>query len=154
MVKSQESQGMLYLIGGFKLAKGLLLVALGVGALKLLGQDAGNTLTRLAELLKFDPGNKWFQAATAKLGQLYPKLSQVAAGSFCYGAVFCVEGVGLILRKRWAEWLTVITTGSFIPFEIFEIVKHHSAAKIAILALNVAILIYLIVRLRRELKPA
>lgn len=141
---------MLRSIGGFKLAKGLLLVALGAGALKLLGQDAGVALTRLAELLNFDPGSKWFQAATQKLGQLYPKLSMVAVGSFCYGVVFNVEGVGLILQKRWAEWVTVVTTGSFIPFEIFEIVKHHSAAKLAVLALNVAILIYLIVRLRRE----
>ena len=60
------------------------------------------------------------------------------------------EGVGLILAKPWAEWLTVIVTGSFIPIEIYELGKHFTVTKIIVLVLNIAIFIYLIMRLRRE----
>ncbi|MCA1665112.1 MAG: DUF2127 domain-containing protein, partial [Myxococcales bacterium] len=66
--------------------------------------------------------------------------------------VFLVEGVGLLLVKRWAEWLTVIVTTSFIPLEIWKIVHHTTAPAIATLVLNIAIVIYLAVRLAIERK--
>ncbi len=54
----------------------------------------------------------------------------------------------MILRKRWAEYLTVITTALLLPLEVYEIARgHHLAVKIIILVLNVAILLYLIGRL-------
>lgn len=64
--------------------------------------------------------------------------------------MFLVEGVGLLLVKRWAEWLTVIVTTSFIPLEIWKLVRHSSAPAIVTLALNVAIAAYLAVRLALE----
>src|SRR5262249_47735664 len=50
---------------------------------------------------------------------------------------------GLLLKKRWAEWLTVLVTASFVPFEVYEIAQRGGAAKIAALVLNVAIVAYL-----------
>jgi uncharacterized membrane protein (DUF2068 family) len=55
-----------------------------------------------------------------------------------------VEGVGLLKKRRWAEWLTVGVTASFIPLEIYEIVRRLSPGKIAALVLNLGILIYLL----------
>ena len=43
------------------------------------------------------------------------------AGAFAYAIVFSVEGIGLLLGSRWAEWLTVVSTGLLIPFEIYEV---------------------------------
>jgi uncharacterized membrane protein (DUF2068 family) len=60
------------------------------------------------------------------------------------------EGIGLLLRKRWAEYFTIITTGGLVPLEIYEIARHVTAAKIVVLALNVAIVVYLVVRVREE----
>jgi hypothetical protein len=57
---------------------------------------------------------------------------------------------GLWLRRRWAEYLTVIVTGSFIPLEIYEIVEHFTVLRVVVLAVNVAIVIYLVLDLRRE----
>ena len=45
----------------------------------------------------------------------------------------------------WAEWLTVILTGLFIPVEVYEVLHHNTAAKTAVLILNVAIVAYLVV---------
>jgi uncharacterized membrane protein (DUF2068 family) len=108
------------------------------------------TLTNLVQHLSVDPGSRYFQALISKLDDVSPKLPLVVIGTLFYGALFCVEGVGLLMMKRWAEYLTVIATCSFIPLEVYEIIKHENAVKIVVLVLNVVIAVYLIVRLRRE----
>ena len=50
------------------------------------------------------------------------------------------------MRKVWAEYLTIIITGSFIPLEIYEMVEHRSMVKGMVIVLNVAIVIYLVLR--------
>jgi hypothetical protein len=47
------------------------------------------------------------------------------------GLLEIVEGVGLWLRKRWAEWLTVIATSLLVPFEIYELIHRPSPLKAA-----------------------
>lgn len=69
-----------------------------------------------------------------------------------YAGVFTVEGVGLVLRKHWAEWLTVIVTGSFVPLEIYELVHRPGWGKVVALAVNLAIVGYLVVRIRQRRK--
>jgi uncharacterized membrane protein (DUF2068 family) len=54
------------------------------------------------------------------------------------------------LRKRWGEWLTVIITSSLVPIELYEIYRHSSYVKLVVLALNVAIVIYLIYHIRSQ----
>ena len=59
------------------------------------------------------------------------------------------EGTGLLLRKRWAEYFTIITTGGLIPLELYELSRHVTAVKIAVLIVNVAIVAYLVARVRK-----
>ncbi|MGN6228478.1 MAG: DUF2127 domain-containing protein [Dyella sp.] len=63
--------------------------------------------------------------------------------AIAYAALFITEGVGLWLRKHWAEWFTVIATGSLIPPEAYEVIEHASWLKLSILAGNVVIVVYL-----------
>jgi uncharacterized membrane protein (DUF2068 family) len=139
----------LVLIGLFKLLKGLTLVAAGVGALNLLHKDIADVVTRWVELLRVDPENRFIHGILAKLFSATSKqLKELSAGSFIYAGLFLTEGAGLLLRKHWAEYLTVITTGALIPLEVYELVKRFSPAKVAILAVNVVIVWYLISRIR------
>jgi uncharacterized membrane protein (DUF2068 family) len=78
------------------------------------------------------------------------QLKELSAGTFIYAAVLLTEGLGLLLRKHWAEYFTVISTGIFIPLEIYELARHFTAAKVLVLLINVAIVVYLIGQLRRE----
>jgi uncharacterized membrane protein (DUF2068 family) len=71
-------------------------------------------------------------------------------GSFVYAALFVAEGTGLWLEKRWGEWLTVIITSTLIPVEIYEIYRHPSGIKVAVLVINVGIVVYLIYRIRNK----
>ena len=56
----------------------------------------------------------------------------------------------LILRRRWAEYLTIITTGGLLPLEVYEINKHITWIKIGVLLVNIAIVVYLVARVRRK----
>jgi uncharacterized membrane protein (DUF2068 family) len=82
------------------------------------------------------------------------RLKELSAGTFIYAAIFLTEGVGLALGKRWAEYFTIITTSSFLPLEIYELVKHVSVPKILALLINLAVVVYLVRELRRtKAKP-
>jgi len=71
-------------------------------------------------------------------------LLRVALATGLYALVESVEAAGLFLRKRWAEWLVIAVTVSFIPFELFELVMKPNAWKPATLIINVIILVYLL----------
>jgi uncharacterized membrane protein (DUF2068 family) len=146
---SRRGSTALILIGLFRLFKGLLLVAAGVGALKLLHKDIADVVTRWVELLRIDPENRFIHGILAKLFSTTSKqLKELSAGSFIYAGLFLTEGVGLLLQKHWAEYLTVVTTSTLIPVEVYELAKRFSTVKLAILAINVVIVWYLISRIR------
>lgn len=149
---------LLILIGLFKLLKALVLVAAGVGALKLLHKDIADVMTHWAEMLRIDPEDRFIHGILAKLFSTTSKqLKELSAGSFIYAGLFLTEGVGLLLQKHWAEYLTVVTTSTLIPLEVYELAKRFSTAKLAILAVNVVIVWYLISRIRvrrRELRQS
>lgn len=147
-MKSSDDR-LLRLIAAFKLLKAGLLIALGVGAFKLLHKDVAQAIEHVIEALRLDPANHFIDAAVAKASNLNPEqIKKLGVGSFIYAGLFLTEGTGLWLLKRWAEWLTVIITGSLVPLEIYEIHRHPTPAKVVVLALNVAIVVYLIFRIR------
>jgi uncharacterized membrane protein (DUF2068 family) len=146
---TKGSRGLL-LIAAFKLMKGVALLALGVGALKLLHKDVAAEAERWIDLFRIDTQNTYVQKALAKVWTIDPRrLKELSVGTFAYAALFLTEGIGLALRKRWAEYITIISTASLLPFEIYEIVKRVSAPRIVILLANIAIVVYLIREVRR-----
>jgi uncharacterized membrane protein (DUF2068 family) len=147
----KTSPTLIRLIAGFKLLKGLLLLALAIGALKLLNQSVEDQVSGWLAALRVDPDNHYVHSALGKLANLdNHKLEAISAGSFFYAAILLTEGTGLFLGKRWAEYFTIIATGSFIPLEVYELIKKVSVAKLAALIINVAVVFYLIVRVRQK----
>jgi uncharacterized membrane protein (DUF2068 family) len=147
----QKSPITLLLIALFKLVKGLLLLAVGIGAVKLLHRDITETVSDWVDFLRVDPDNRYIHGILARLLNLSPgQLKAASVGTFIYAGLLLTEGVGLLLRKRWAEYFTIITTAGLIPLELYELAKHVTAAKIAILIVNIAIVVYLVVRVRSE----
>jgi uncharacterized membrane protein (DUF2068 family) len=65
-----------------------------------------------------------------------------------FAAVEAVEGLGLALHKRWAEYLTVLATGALIPVEVAEIVRRPTLLRVGALVLNLAIVGWLAYRKR------
>ena len=139
--------GVLRLIGSLKVLKALILLGGGVGLLEL-GNHGGHSLLWQ---LQADPGNHHINHLISKLASQSPhKMHELGAGCFIYAALFGTEGVGLLLRALWAEYLTTFITTSFIPLEVYEMVQHGSWFKAVVIAVNVAIVVYLVWKLRRD----
>ena len=129
------------MIGAFKLFKAALLVALG---LVWVSGIAAGSLADAAAWTGALQGHHVLRRIVERLASLSGHQQHViATATFGYAALFAVEGVGLLMRKRWAEWMTVIVTGSFVPFELIGIVRRPGPGKVVALAFNVAIVVYL-----------
>lgn len=145
----RSSSVVLVLIAIFKLLKALLLITVGIGALRLLHTDIAATAMHWARTLRVDPDDRFIHGMLVKIFRTTPaQLKELSAGTFVYAGLFLVEGIGLLFRKRWAEYFTIITTGGLIPIEVFELARHFGAAKLAVLFVNVLIVIYLVERIR------
>jgi uncharacterized membrane protein (DUF2068 family) len=149
-MKSSDDR-LLRLIAVFKFFKAALLIALGVGLFRALHKDIGSVLEHWAEALRLDPGSHFLNQVLARAARVSPgQVKQLGVGSFLYAGLFLAEGMGLWLRKRWGEWLTIILTSSLVPVEIFEIHRHPSWVKVGVLVVNVAIVVYLIYHIRKR----
>jgi uncharacterized membrane protein (DUF2068 family) len=141
----------LLLIGLFKLGKSILFFCIGMGAIHLLHKDLGDVVMRVAMALKFDPESR---LVTLLLNQVdlidIHRLKLISLGTFSYSVVALTEGVGLVLEKVWAEYLTLILTISFLPWELYELVRRPSWFRLSLLLINLAVLAYLVWLLRRK----
>jgi uncharacterized membrane protein (DUF2068 family) len=141
------------LIAIFKLLKGALLFVMGIGALSLVHRDATEVVNHWTHLLQLNMQNRWIQNLAIKLGLVNRReLGLIAGTTFFYSALLLTEGVGLLLEKVWAEYLTFIITTSFIPIEVYELMRRVTVPRIVILAVNVLIAAYLAVRLQQREK--
>ena len=136
-------------IAVYKLLKVLLLLALAYGEVRL--HDA-SLIAKLAVWASARPQGLEHDVVTSLL-QWFSGLS--ASGvhtlrlvTLSYAAVFAIEGIGLWMQKRWAEWLTVIITASLIPLEIWELLFRPNFGKAAVLVANAAIVAYLVWHVR------
>jgi hypothetical protein len=133
------------LIGVLKLAKAGLLLTAGVACMLSHPEWLGRVADRAAVWLGAMPGRQAIHGVAVKLWSLDGgETRKLAVAALAYAAVFAVEGIGLLMRKAWAEWMTVVVTGSFIPIELYELVVHFGAGKVVTLVLNVLIVVYLL----------
>jgi len=147
--KPKQKDWLLTAIAVFKLVKGVLLLLVGIGALSLVHKDVAETLTNVVDAFRVDPNNRHIHQIIVKLGVANArKLEEVGAGTFFYSALLLTEGTGLLLKRHWAEYFTIIVTASFIPMEIYEILRRLTFTRIALLGVNVAIVVYLVKRIK------
>lgn len=148
---NSSNSGLIRLIAVFKLAKAALLIAAGVGILKLMHVDVAGALDYWIVRLGLDPGSRYVNEAMEKAMRLSPeKIRALGLVSFVYAGLFLTEGLGLWFLKRWAEWFTVIITSSLVPVEVWEMCRHPSALKVVVLVVNLGIAGYLVYRIRKE----
>jgi uncharacterized membrane protein (DUF2068 family) len=149
----KQSNKVLWLIALFKLVEATAILALAIGALKLLHHDVAKLAEEWIAALRIDPHNEHIDWLLSKLSGVNDhRLKQISAGSFVYAALRLVEGIGLLFRQRWAEHLIVIATALLIPLELHEIIRLTTKARVSMVAINVAVVVYLVANLRRSRK--
>ena len=146
----RKTTATLLLIALFKLTKGILLLAVGIGALKLLHRDIAQTVAHWVDILRVDPDNRIIHRILTRVLAVTPaQLRAASAGTFIYAGLLLTEGLGLLFRKRWAEYFTIVTTAGLIPIEVYELSRRVTTVKVAVLIINVAIIAYLVRRVRK-----
>ena len=147
-----RGDGALLVIAVFKFIKGAVLLALAFGALTFfLDKNVASEVEHWLDQLRIDPDNRFIGAFLSKLQLVHTKeLKELSALGAAYAALFLTEGTGLLFRKRWAEWLTIVATSSLMPFEIYELVNKFTAIRFLALLINAAVVLYLIYLVRQK----
>ena len=136
----------LVIIAFGKLIQVLLVLAAGAAALIFVNRVPPESLKQWADATA--PQSDLVQGLVDQvLGTDHKTLAIFGKASFAYAALFVVEGVGLWFEKTWAEYLTVIVTGSLIPFEVYGLTQTFSVVKLVTLLVNAAVVVYLTIRL-------
>ncbi len=142
---------LLRLIAIFKLLKAALLIAVGVGALRLVHTDVTTLLEKWVARFGLNPGSRYVGHVILEAAALTPnRIKDLGVGSFLYAALFLTEGIGLWLVKPWAVWFSTIITSSLVPVEVHEIYRHPTSAKVLVLAINIAVVGFLVYRIRGQ----
>ncbi len=148
--KARHDNG-LFLIGMFKLVKAVFFFCVGIGAMHMLHKDLSDEVMRIATSLRFDPENRIVSLLLDKVDLIDAhRLKEIGFATFAYSALALTEGVGLLLQKVWAEYLTLILTISFLPWELFELARRPSWFRLSLLVINLGVLWYLVWLLKRK----
>jgi uncharacterized membrane protein (DUF2068 family) len=148
-----RGDGALLVIAIFKFVKGALLLALAFGALALLHKNVASEVEYWLDQLRIDPDNQFIGGLLSKLQLVHSKeLKELSALGGAYAGLFLTEGTGLLFRRRWAEWLTIVATSSLMPIEVYELVGKFTAVRLFALLINAAVVLYLIYLVRQKEK--
>lgn len=126
-------------------------VLLGVG-IALVSHPHANwasDVAHLAQRLGLDPKDNWIQRIMTDVGKIHAHQDLVfGVAAIAYGALEGVEAYGLFTRRRWGEWLTVLATSLLFVPEVWELTKSATVLKVGAVVVNLAIVGYLVWRLR------
>lgn len=143
----------LKLIALFKIAKGLLLLALGFSLIVL------NSRTRWMDAISDWVDDEMLVVHSKTLHYLLNQLQNALAGghlrttglvALFYSAVLFTEGTGVYLQKRWGEFLMIVATGALIPFEGHHLWARPSFGAAVVLGVNCFIVWFLYLVLKRD----
>ncbi len=127
----------------FEAAKGTLVIAAGFGLLSILHKDAQSVAAQLLRHLHLNPAKHYphifLQAASHVRDS---NLLVLAAGAFVYSALRYVEAYGLWRNRAWAQWVAILSGAVYVPFEVIGLQKGVTPLRLALLAINVAIVLY------------
>lgn len=129
----------------FKWAKAAAFLLLGAAALRIARLPHHSEPMELARLLGVNGRSVLVQHMAVVLSALTTRqVGAIGAAALIIGLVFAAEGTLLAMRVPWAPYLTIVLTALGIPPELIEIARRPSSGRrYALLAVNVAILVYL-----------
>lgn len=138
-------------IGALQLVKGVLLIALALGLLSFLHRDVDEIVGVWMAKVGIDIEIGHAAAFLEMLDLVTDKqLFEMSLVAFAVGGVLITQGTGLLLRKEWAKYLTLVATSLLVPFEVFELVKGFGYIKLCVLLVNVVVVRVMIYFVRAQ----
>ena len=88
----------------------------------MLHKDTGVELGKLLHAMRISGDQAFVKSLLLKANVIEdPQKKVFGALAAAYAVLHGIEGVGLLLRKKWAEYFTVIASSLAIPYEIYEL---------------------------------
>jgi len=140
--------------------KGLLVLGVGAGLFSLVHRDVEAIAEHIVKVFHLNPASHAPHVFLDLAEHLTSsRLQLLALGAAVYASLHLVEAYGLWRARRWAQWLTVVAGGIYIPVELYELWKRVTWPKLGLLAVNLTIVAYLArvlweSRRKREATPA
>lgn len=128
-----------------------MLIVLGIALVSHPHANWAKDISDVARHLGLDPNGNGIHKVLDEVRRVSPR-EELFFGivALAYGALEGTEAYGLFRRRRWGEWLTVVATSLLLVPEVWEIAKKPTLLKVGGLIVNLAIVAYLLWRLRRE----
>ncbi|MHB1564758.1 MAG: DUF2127 domain-containing protein [Leptospirillum sp.] len=144
LIKSSSPLFLKYIIAE-RVAKGSLVLALGIGGLSLVPLDLSSLVQKVGMTLHIEVDSPWLDYLIHASGRINPVALKVASFLIvCYGVLNYIVAWGLHRRFRWAEYMTIIEISALIPFEVYAIDQKFSLFRLAAFCVNILIVWYLL----------
>jgi uncharacterized membrane protein (DUF2068 family) len=134
----------------YKIIYGFFLGAAGLGIFHFINEDLGAQLGHFVAALHLDQENHVMKMLLHVAGLNHQQLEAIGAGTVFYAILEIIEGLGLRGGYIWAKYLTIVATAIFLIPEGYEIVNKLSLVRIALFAVNLGVVFYLIYQLKNE----
>ena len=132
--EAHTGNGGIFFIAIFELVKAVLFVIAAAGVFHLVNRDTEVELTKLLHVFRISGDSHFVKDALLRANLITDPTKRILSGLLLlYAALHATEGTGLLLRKRWAEYITVIMTGIFIPYEMYLLIHHTAHARVVTL---------------------
>ena len=126
---------------------GVLFFLVGLGVFALINKDISDLAEQAADSLGVDPENRYLLLLLEWLTGVSPQqIATVGLGTVLYSSLLLTMAWGLHLRYVWAEWLTIVATGFFIPIEVYEVTRTPRFVYCLVLGINILVVWYLVRR--------
>ncbi len=146
---SERGDRLLPWIAAERTVRAVLLAAVGIVLLTHVHENWARDVTDLTHKLGLNPKSNWVQRILHDATRLNANTAFLFGSvALAYAALEGTEAYGLWKRRRWAEWLTVLATSLLLVPEVWALTKSATVLKLGALVVNVAVVAYLIGRLR------
>lgn len=140
----KKSNGFLKFIVAYKAIFSIAELGISASFFHFIGKNLALEVTHLAVNLNLDMENRVVHSVIEQAGVMGEgTMMGITVFVFFLGVLNMIEAIGLYMRQRWAEWLTVFATGALIPLEAYEVYSHVTSLRVAILIINVLVVYYL-----------
>lgn len=129
----------------FEAAKGLLVLAGGLGLLDLIHHNLEKVGQQLLTQIGVNPRGEYPKIFLHFLSEINDtNIRMLAFLAFAYSVLRFTEAYGLWRSENWAKWLGIVSGGVYLPLELYEMAKHFTFIKLAITVVNIVIVVYLV----------
>lgn len=141
----------LRVVAVFEACKGILVLFAGLALFSFIHQNIQFTAEQLVGYLHLNPAKhvpKIFIEVSRNLTDA--RMLLLALAACFYASMRFVEAYGLWFARRWAEWFALLSGAVYLPIELYELVKGVTRIKIVFISINLVIVLYMVVMLKRN----